>query len=245
MGDNPLGIPRLKHEIVALDHRLASLTSRSDSRNVAEKSEEKMPTRRALSHLLAGTALACALVSLAWAAETPRHVRGTIASLRDSALTIEKTRGGSETITVSDGTGIFLVKETTLAAIKPNQFVGITSVDENGKQVAREVHVFADDLRGLGEGHYPWDMEGNPNMMTNANIAKVETVGGDRVLRLNYAGGEQMISVPDNAAVVSFEKTTADQLAPGRKVFIIMKPQAEGPLAAAVVVGANGVKPPM
>jgi hypothetical protein len=27
-------------------------------------------------------------------------------------------------------------------------------------------------LRGLAEGHYPWDLESKPNMMTNANISK-------------------------------------------------------------------------
>jgi hypothetical protein len=59
-----------------------------------------------------------------------------------------------------------------------------------------EVHVFAESLRGLGEGHYPWDLEGAPNMMTNANIAKVEEVGADRVLKLDYQDGEQTITIP-------------------------------------------------
>jgi hypothetical protein len=40
---------------------------------------------------------------------------------------------------------------------------------------------------GLAEGHYPWDLESKPNMMTNA---KIEEVGTDRVVKLNYSRGE-------------------------------------------------------
>jgi hypothetical protein len=205
-----------------------------------------MPARWTITGMIAGAALlSCLGFAGANAAEASRHIRGTVTGYQNRELTVEKTRGGPETVKLVDGSGIFLVKKSDLASIKPDQFVGITSVEESGKRVAREVHVFAEDLRGLGEGHYPWDLDGGPNMMTNANIAKVQNVGGDRVLKLNYSGGEQTISVPNDAAVVLFEKTSADQLVAGRKVFILMKPQAEGNTAAAVVVGADGLKPPM
>jgi len=73
----------------------------------------------------------------------------------------------------------------------------------------------------------------------DANIAKVEEVGTDRVLKLNYSGGEQTITIPTSATVVAFDKAPADQLAAGRKVFVVISE------AAAVVIGAEGVKPPM
>ena len=72
---------------------------------------------------------------------------------------------------------------------------------------------------------------------------KVEEVGTDRVLILNYKGGEQTITIPTSATVVAFDKAPADQLAIGRKVFIVMK--KDGSEAAAVVIGAEGLKPPM
>jgi len=34
--------------------------------------------------------------------------------------------------------------------------------------------VFDESLRGLAEGHYPWDLESKPNMMPTPNISKVE-----------------------------------------------------------------------
>src|SRR5205814_1974942 len=67
--------------------------------------------------------------------------------------------------------------------------------------------------------------------------------GTDRVLMLNYKGGEQTITIPTSATVVAFDKAPADQLAIGRKVFIVMN--KDGSEAAAVVIGAEGVKPPM
>jgi hypothetical protein len=86
--------------------------------------------------------------------------------------------------------GLFLVTTADMSAIQAGKFVGITSVEQDGKRVAREVHVFEESLRGLAEGHYPWDLESKPSMMTNANIAKIEEVGMDRVVKLNYSRGE-------------------------------------------------------
>jgi len=141
---------------------------------------------------------------------------------------------------------VFMVSPADMAAIKDGRFVGITSVEKDGKRVALEVHVFDESLRGLGEGHYPWDLESGPNMMTNANIAQVESVGGDRVLKLDYKGGTQTIAVPPDATIVEFTATTPDQLKPGAKVFVIANTAPDGStVAPAIVVGKDGLKPPM
>jgi hypothetical protein len=89
----------------------------------------------------------------------------------------------------------------------------------------QQVHVFVESLRGLAEGHYPWDLESEPNMMTNANIAKVEEAGADRVLKLDYKGGEQTIALPANVTVVGFDKAGPDQLVAGRNSFSVPRPE--------------------
>jgi hypothetical protein len=167
------------------------------------------------------------------------HIRGTLTAAKDGTISVQTAKGGTESIKLANDAGLFLVTKADMSAIQSGKFVGITSVEQGGKRVARD----DDSLRGLAEGHYPWDLESEPNMMTNANIAKVEEVGTDRVLRLNYSGGEQTITIPTSATVVAFDKAPADQLAAGRKVFVIMK--KDGSEAAAVVIGAEGVKPPM
>jgi len=171
------------------------------------------------------------------------HIRGTLTDAKDGTISVQTAKGETKSIKLANDTGLFLVTKADMSAIQSGKFVGVTSFEQEGKRVAREVHVFDDSLRGLAEGHYPWDLDSKPNMMTNANIAKVDEVGTDRVLRLSYKGGEQTITVPTSATVVAFNKAPADQLATGRMVFVIMKKDSSE--AAAVVIGAEGVKPPM
>lgn len=171
-----------------------------------------------------------------------QNPRGTLIATNGNVLTVE-TPKGTEDIKLASDVRLFLVTKADMSAIQTGKFVGITSVERNGKRVAREVHVFAEALRGLAEGHYPWDLETEPNMMTNANIAQIESVGADKVLKVAYSGGEQVIAVPDNAVIVGFDNAGPEQLEKGRKVFVIMKKDVKE--AAFVVIGAPGVKPPM
>jgi hypothetical protein len=171
------------------------------------------------------------------------HIRGTLTDAKDGTISVQTAKGEMKSIKLVNDTDLFLVTKADMSAIQSGKFVGVTSVEQEGKRVAREVHVFDDSLRGLAEGHYPWDLDSKPNMMTNANIAKVDEVGTDRVLKLDYKGGEQTIAIPTSAAVVAFNKAPADQLASGRMVFVVMKNDSSE--AAAVVIGAEGVKPPM
>jgi hypothetical protein len=171
------------------------------------------------------------------------HIRGTLTDVKDGTIGVQNAKGETISIKLASDAGLFLVTKADMSAIQSGKFVGITSFEVNGKRVAREVHVFDESLRGLAEGHYPWDLEAKPNMMTNANISKIEEVGTDRVVKVDYKGGEQTISIPTDATVVSFVKAPADQLVVGRKVFVVMKKDV--PEAAAVVIGAEGVKPPM
>lgn len=199
--------------------------------------------------LFSVVAVATVFVGLAApaSAQQPRHVRGTLTEVTAAQITVQTASGKPEVVKLTDKSAVFIVAPTDFAAIAQNKFVGITSVEKDGKRIAKEVHVFNDSLRGLAEGHYPWDLETDANMMTNANIGKVETVGKDRVLKLDFKGGEQTITIPPDAIVVSFEKGAAADMKIGAKVFVIATP-AEGDAgssAIAVVVGANGMKPPM
>jgi hypothetical protein len=206
--------------------------------------EIQMSTSRFVTSLVAAGAVLSLLGLAAPVAAQAPHIRGTLTSV---TLGVETAKGGTETIKLAPKAGLFLVTKSDMSAIQAGKFVGITSVEKDGKRVAVEVHVFAEALRGVGEGHYPWDLEGAPNMMTNGNIAKVDEVGADHVLKVTYkGGGEQSIAVPADATVVFIDKATPDQLQSGRKVFIVTKKLEDGSLVAvAAVIGAEGVKPPM
>src|SRR6201994_1158746 len=201
-----------------------------------------MPISRTLSAPIAAAAVLFGLL-LSAPAFAQAHIRGTLTEVKDGTIGVQNAKGETVSIKLASDANLFLVTKADMSAVQTGKFVGITSIEQDGKRVAREVHVFDESLRGLAEGHYPWDLESKPNMMTNANIAKIEEVGTDRVAKLNYARGEQTITIPTSATVVAFVKAPADQLAVGRKVFVVMKKDARE--ASAVVIGAEGVKPPM
>jgi len=234
-----IGIPRLDSGVKLC---FPSVSARNDARE-----ETLMELRNVWPRLSAALAVLClTLASAAYAADPPKHFRGVVTSVKDGVASIKSVTGKSTDLALNDKTMLFSTTAADLTAITPNRFVGVTSVEMDGKRVAREVHVFDESLRGLGEGHYPWDLDEGPNMMTNANIGKVESVGDDRVLKLDYKGGEQMVAVPPTASIVLFSTAPKGALKEGDKVFAMASPGADGRLdAIAFVIGANGQKPPM
>ena len=206
-----------------------------------------MFTRRSVPALIAGAAVAGWMtIAPAPADAPPRHIRGTIQAVQDHTVTVQTAGGKAVPIVLADDAKVFTVAPADISAIKTGKFVGITSVERGGRRVAVEVHVFDESLRGRGEGQRPWDLESEPNMMTNANIAQVEAVGDDRVLTLAYKGGSQTIAVPPDATIVTITPGSPDEVKPGAKVFVIAHAVPEGRLAAAsIAVGKDGLKPPM
>jgi hypothetical protein len=174
----------------------------------------------------------------------------------DNVLTVMNDDEETFEAAVTEDTELFAVSPAKWSDIDAGQFVGITSIESGGQRVALEVHIFAEDLRGVGEGHYPWDLVKDPNMMTNATVAEVEEVNpAQRQLRLTYkegegenaAEGEQIIAVPDFVDVVFLAKSEdPDLLAPDRSAFLLVRDAEQGPpTAIAVAVGLEGVVPPM
>jgi hypothetical protein len=141
------------------------------------------------------------------------------------------------------------VAKAKLADIKPGDFVGIAALPgKDGLLHAQEVLIFPEAARGTGEGHYPWDLRGKDDSMTNATVAEVASVpkGKSRVLKLKYKDGEQAITVGSRTPIVTFAPDKLDLLKPGAAVFIRAPQNPDGSVTAArAIVEKNGVKPPM
>jgi hypothetical protein len=148
-----------------------------------------------------------------------------------------------------------VVRPASLDDVKQGDYVGLTSIDSDGKRVAISMHIFAEDLRGTAEGHGPWDLVKEPNTMTNATVAEIEEVGDQRELQVRYKQGEaeqktegsQAIYVPDDLSVVKMEKASdRSVLKPGKEAFLVVRDGADGSRTVlAVVVGDEGATPPM
>ena len=179
-------------------------------------------------------------------ANPPVRIRGTIDKIDGQVLTVKGNDGQIKTVKLTDNFIVMGINKASIEDIGSGKFIGTTTVGErNGALVALEVHIFPDNMRGTGEGHYDWDLRPT-SKMTNANVATVTSVGKDHVLEVQYKGGEKKVLVPQNAVIVSFTPVDRSVLKPGAHVFVNSQLQPDGSLTAPRVnVGLNRLIPPM
>ena len=199
---------------------------------------------RTLVAVLLATVSAAALAQAP--ANPPVRIRGTVESLDGQILTMKARNGESIKLKLAE---TFVAIGTTKASIDDiasGKFIGTTTVGQReGSLVAEEVHIFPESMRGIGEGHYDWDLRPD-SKMTNANVANVVKMAGDRVMTVQYKGGEKKILVTPKTVVVSFAPTERSELKPGAPIFAVTQRQPDGTLSAARVnVGLHGQVPPM
>jgi len=188
-------------------------------------------------------------LSTAWAAAQdaqPTRVRGTIASVEGSTLSVTSREGPVVRIAMAPDVGVRGIKAASAGDIKPGDYVGAATLPgEGGKAGALEVLIFPAAMKGANEGSFPWDLQPG-STMTNATVSNaVESVSG-RELTLTYPTGSKQITLPEGIPVVTFAEASPADLKPGAPVFVPATKAADGSLATAfVVVGNQGVVPPM
>lgn len=208
-----------------------------------------MPTR----FKLAATFVALTIAGAAFAqspAAKPERIRGDIVSFAGNTLKVHRRSGETVTIDMTDASRVNAVRAMQLSDIKPGSYVGAAAMPgPDGKLTAKEVVVFPEAARGMGEGHYAWDLGAN-STMTNANVDTIVQGTSGRDLKLSYKGGNNTVNVPANAPVVTLTPATRDELTAGKKVFVVATPESGGGNAGRyagqfIVVEKDGVVPPM
>jgi hypothetical protein len=204
-----------------------------------------MSIRRQLA--LSVTALALAGTALAQSpAGKPERIRGEIVSFSGNNLKVHRRSGDTVLVHVDASAPVNAVKAIQLADIKPGAYVGAAALPGvDGRLTAKEVLVFPEAARGMGEGHYAWDLGAN-STMTNANVDMVVQGTSGRDLKLSYKGGSNTITVPPNAPVVTMIPATRAELSAGKRVFVVATPGKDGTYEGRqLVVEKDGVAPPM
>jgi hypothetical protein len=175
------------------------------------------------------------------------RVRGTIQGVEGQTLDVKGRDGTPLKVKLADDVKVLALDRKSMDDVKQGVFVGITAMPQpDGTQKAVEIHIFPEALRGMGEGHRPWDLMPN-STMTNANIETAVASSDGKELVLKYKDGEKKFTVPTTIEVVMFAPAEVADLKPGEKIFVVAgKKQADGTvLAPSIVVGRNGVSPPM
>jgi hypothetical protein len=173
------------------------------------------------------------------AADTSAIVRGAVTSVSATVLVI-KTDTGTVTVNVVQPFQVYASEPGRLADVKDNSFIGVTTVKQpDGAEKATEIHIFAEALRGLGEGSHMMteDTSGGGHRMTNGAVSasrmsngNVASTNGSTYV-VQYPGGSQQVTVPANTPVTEIKATTKT-LAAGDQVFVMVKKGADGSLSA-------------
>ncbi len=199
--------------------------------------------------LLIAAALVLALSAPAWAQATPlTALRGTIERVAPDGGSLEvKTRDGDEkTLRLLAGAKVARVVAASLADLKPGVYVGVAAVPgEDGALKALEVHIFPELLRGVGDGHRPFDLAPGSTMTNGALSARVDEVDGSRIV-VAYNGGQQTIAIDKSTPIVAIEPGSLGDLTAGAAIVARGRAGEDGSFEAhSVGVGVAGVVPPM
>ena len=166
--------------------------------------------------------------------DTMAMVRGTIASVSANQVVVT-TDSGSKTVALSAPVTVYDRSASTLANVKDNTFIGVTTVKQpDGSERATEIHIFPEALRGLGEGSRMMatgaqmtNGAATPARMSNGNVTS--STGSTMVVQ--YAGGSQSVTIPPNTPVTEI-KATSKPLADGDRVVVVATKAADGSLSA-------------
>jgi hypothetical protein len=174
-------------------------------------------------------------------AQSTLRVRGTITDFDGSVLAVKSRDGKDLKLKLADNATIVAAKAMTVSDLKPGDYVGATTRSgTEGARVAVEIHTLAPTTP---EGHIPWDLEPE-SMMTNANVASVESASGQYVT-LQYKGGSQKILVPQGTPIVTNTPADRSYLKRGEYIFTIAQVGADGLMTVQrVQVSKDGVRPP-
>jgi hypothetical protein len=173
------------------------------------------------------------------------NIRGSVVNFTDATLKVKTREGETVDVALADGWQVASVANAKVSDIQPGDYVGIASLPkEQGGDGALEVLIFPPALRGAGEGSFGWDLKPNSSM-TNATVADAVKEVDGRTVTVSYHGKEKKISIPDGTPVVTIAPATQDDLVAGAVVFIPAEKASSGTVAHRVIVGKNGVVPPM
>jgi hypothetical protein len=177
-----------------------------------------MMTRRTLG----ASAVALLFAASFAAAQAPQmvRVRATLEDVNVPMLTAKSRDGAEMKIKLADNAPVNEVVKASLSDIKADSYIAVTAMPQpDGTQKAVAILIFPEAMRGVGEGHRPWDLEPN-STMTNATVADQVAGTDGQTVTVKYKDGDKKILVTPATIIVTYKKSTASELKAGQKIFV-------------------------
>jgi hypothetical protein len=188
-----------------------------------------------------------AVAATAALAQTPQTVRlrGVIEKVDGNTVTAKSDKGDALTLNLADKMLVVAVVKASMADIKDGDFIGSGAMPQpDGSQKAIEVHIFAEQMRGTGEGFRPWD--GAPNStMTNGTVGNTVTGVDGPAITVKYKDGDKKIIVGPDVPIVRYEIADMSAIKPGVAFTVVAATkQPDGSFnISRINVGRDGVVP--
>lgn len=155
-------------------------------------------------------------------AQTPQvvRVRATIESVDGSMLTAKSRDGVEMKIKLADNAPVNEVVKVPLSDVKPTSYVAVTAMPQpDGSQKATAIIIFPEAMRGVGDGHRPWDYVPNSTMTNGAVDSSVASINGEKLV-VKYKDGEKTVLVTPETLIATYAKKSLADLKSGEKIFI-------------------------
>jgi hypothetical protein len=175
-------------------------------------------TRRTLG----ASAIALLFAASFAAAQAPQmvRVRATLEDVSVPMLTAKSRDGAEMKIKLADNAPVNEVVKASLSDIKADSYIAVTAMPQpDGTQKAVAILIFPEAMRGVGEGHRPWDLEPN-STMTNATVAEQVAGTDGQTVTVKYKDGDKKILVTPATIIVTYKKSAASDLKAGQKIFV-------------------------
>jgi len=197
-----------------------------------------------IRHALVVAAAFAAATVQAQAPQTVR-LRGVIEKVDGQTVFAKSDKGEELKLNLAEKMLVIEVVKASLADIKPGDFIGSGAIPQpDGSQKAIEVHIFAESMRGTGEGFRPWD--GAPNStMTNGTVATSVTSVNGPMITVKYKDGAKNIIVAPDVPVVRFVVGDMSAVKPGVAFAVVaaLKQPDDSFNISRINVGKDGVVP--
>jgi hypothetical protein len=171
---------------------------------------------------LGASAVALLFAASFAAAQAPQmvRVRATLENVSAPMLTAKSRDGAEMKIKLADNAPVNEVVKASLSDIKADSYIAVTAMPQpDGTQKAVAILIFPEAMRGVGEGHRPWDLEAN-STMTNATVAEQVAGTDGQTVTVKYKDGDKKILVTPATIIVTYKKSAASDLKAGQKIFV-------------------------
>jgi hypothetical protein len=190
------------------------------------------------------------LQSVAFAAAPMSHstrLQGTVTAIGSNSITVS-TKSGTQTVAFDPKLRVLELTKSSLDKVRNNSFIGTTVVPQpDGSYKSTEVHVFAESLRGMGEGFTKMNPAGSRmmanaavhmrvNMMANATVHNAMTSGSGKTISMSFPGKNIIIHIPPNVPVSFINTASRAQLQKGKAVLLICNGNPGKFIARTIVV---------